>query len=176
MWYAGPGLAIQQTGIGTVAFNIVDTIWHCPEPTGMRRLYVESKILTLLSLQCEALVHNDTPAVKPLKLLTTEIDKLYYVRDLLCSRLNNPPSLHELSKICALNEFKIKKGFRQLFRNSVFGFVNEYRLQEAQRMIYEGQKNMSTIAYELGYAHPQHFQRAFSSGCECLLIGNTYIY
>ena len=35
------------------------------------------------------------------------------------------------------------------------------RLQEAQRMIYEGEKNISAIAYELGYAHPQHFHRAF---------------
>ena len=32
---------------------------------------------------------------------------------------------------------------------------------EARRLIYEGAKNMSVIAYELGYAHPQHFQRAF---------------
>ena len=60
-----------------------------------------------------------------------------------------------------LNEFKLKKGFRQLFQNTVYGFVNERRLQEARRLIYEGAKNMSVIAYELGYAHPQHFQRAF---------------
>jgi AraC-like DNA-binding protein len=31
----------------------------------------------------------------------------------------------------------------------------------AKRLLYEGEKNVSMIAYELGYAHPQHFNRAF---------------
>ena len=30
-----------------------------------------------------------------------------------------------------------------------------------RKMIYEGEKNITDIAYELGYAHPQHFHRAF---------------
>jgi AraC family transcriptional regulator, transcriptional activator of the genes for pyochelin and ferripyochelin receptors len=49
----------------------------------------------------------------------------------------------------------------QAFQTSVFAFVQSQRLEEAKRMIFEGEKNISEIAYELGYAHPQHFHRAF---------------
>jgi len=77
------------------------------------------------------------------------------------NKLSAPPSLSELSKLCGLNEFKLKKYFKQVFKTSVFGFVNDEKLEEAKRLIYQGEKNISAVAYELGYAHTQHFQRAF---------------
>jgi len=43
----------------------------------------------------------------------------------------------------------------------VFALVQEERMKRAKQLIFEGEKNISAIAYELGYAHPQHFQRAF---------------
>jgi AraC-like DNA-binding protein len=140
---------------------IFDNIWQCPDAAGLRSLFIESQILTLLSLQCEILMKPSTPVAKPVKLQAADKEKIYHARDILIARCDNPPSLSELSKLCGINEFKLKKGFKQLFENSVVAFVNEHRLNEAKRLIYEGEKNMSTIAYELGYAHPQHFQRAF---------------
>jgi len=140
---------------------IFDTIWQCPDSPGLRSLFIESKILTLLSLQCEVLLQPSAPTGKSITLHAADKEKLYHARDILTARCDNPPSLAELSKLCGLNAFKLKKGFRQLFQNSVIAFVNEQRLADAKRLIYEGEKNMSAIAYELGYAHPQHFQRAF---------------
>jgi AraC family transcriptional regulator, transcriptional activator of the genes for pyochelin and ferripyochelin receptors len=48
-----------------------------------------------------------------------------------------------------------------VFGVSVFALVQEERLKRAKQLIFEGEKNISAIAYELGYAYPQHFQRAF---------------
>lgn len=138
---------------------IFDTIWQCPNPEGLKKLYLESKILDLLSLQCELLLH--TPVKKAVPIPTADIDKLHAAKVLLEQRLECPPSLAELSKLCQLNEFKLKKGFRELFNTTVYGFVHETRLTRAQLMIREGQQNISEIAYQLGYSHPQHFQRAF---------------
>lgn len=159
---AGIPFVLQTpNGLTSKMKYIFDTIWNCPEPLGLKKLYFESQLLTLLTLQCEALLHVESLVQKPLKLFADDKDKLQYARNILLSRLSEPPSIAELSKLCGLNEFKLKKGFRQLFGNSIFNFINEQRLQEAQRMIYKGEKNISAIAYELGYAHPQHFQRAF---------------
>ncbi|MBS0031184.1 helix-turn-helix transcriptional regulator [Chitinophaga sp. 22321] len=138
---------------------IFDTIWQCPNPEGLKKLYIESKILDLLSLQCEGLLQ---PVVKKTTSIPRpDIDKLYAARTLLEQQLDQPPALAELSKLCQLNEFKLKKGFRELFNTTVYGFVHEMRLTRAQQMIREGQYNISEIAYKLGYSHPQHFQRAF---------------
>lgn len=138
---------------------IFDTIWQCPHPEGLKKLYITSKIMDLLSLQCELLLQQ--PAKKITPLAATDIDKLYAARTLLEQQLEQPPSLSELSKLCQLNEFKLKRGFRELFNTTVYGFIHEIRLTRARQMIREGQKNISEIAYQLGYSHPQHFQRAF---------------
>jgi AraC family transcriptional regulator, transcriptional activator of the genes for pyochelin and ferripyochelin receptors len=138
---------------------IFDTIWECPEPDGLKKLYIESKMLDLLSLQCEWLLQTPTKKNSPIP--AADIDKLHAARALLEQRPECPPSLAELSKLCQLNEFKLKKGFRELFNTTVYGFVHETRLTRAQQMIREGQQNISEIAYQLGYSHPQHFQRAF---------------
>jgi AraC family transcriptional regulator, transcriptional activator of the genes for pyochelin and ferripyochelin receptors len=140
---------------------IIDGIWQCPEPIGLRKLYLESKILELLSLQCAALIGKEVAGGNRSGISCSDKEKLYYARDIMLRNLGNPPSLSELSRQCGLNEFKLKKYFMQVFQTSVFSFVQTERLEEAKRMIYQGGKNISEIAYELGYAHPQHFHRAF---------------
>lgn len=140
---------------------IIDGIWQCPEPAGLRKLYLESNILELLSLQCATLVSKEIAGGHGPAISASDREKLYFARDIMLLNLGNPPSLSELSAQCGLNEFKLKKYFKQVFQTSVFGFVQSQRLEEAKRMIYQGGKNISEIAYELGYAHPQHFHRAF---------------
>lgn len=159
--YAGqPFLLESPTPMLTAKMKyIFDTIWEYPDPDGLKRLYLESKILDLLSLQCESLLQ--APTKKGATIPTADIDKLHAAKVLLQQRLEQPPSLAELSKLCQLNEFKLKKGFRELFNTTVYGFIHETRLTRAQQMIREGQHNISEIAYQLGYSHPQHFQRAF---------------
>ena len=140
---------------------IFDTIWQCPQPEGLKKLYIESKIMDLFSLQCELLLRGNSRGKRPPALPAADIERLYAAKAVLEQRLEQPPSLAELSKLCQLNEFKLKKGFRELFNTTVYGFVHECRLTRAKRMIREGGKNISEIAYLLGYSHPQHFQRAF---------------
>jgi AraC family transcriptional activator of pyochelin receptor len=96
--------------------------------------------------------------------LPVSVGRLFYesrVMEIILRNLCSPLSLAELSRQICLNEFKLKKYFRQVFGLSVFALVQEERLKRAKQLIFEGEKNISGIAYELGYAHPQHFQRAF---------------
>jgi len=136
-----------------------DTIWQCPLSTGLGKLYFESKVLDLLCKQCEALIIKDANYRDAIS--KKDMDKVYHAREILLSNLSEPLSLSELSRLCGLNEFKLKKYFKEVFHISTFGLVREQRLEEAKRLIYQGEKNISEIAYELGYAHPQHFHREF---------------
>ncbi|HEY4287867.1 MAG TPA: AraC family transcriptional regulator [Puia sp.] len=135
-----------------------DGFWQVPSSPGLRKLYFDSKVLDLLCRQCEVLVGH---GAKEGQIPRADLEKVYYARDLIVGRLSDPLSFAELSRLCGLNELKLKKWFKEVFGASVFAFLQEERLMAARRLIYEGQKNMSMIAYELGYAHPQHFQRAF---------------
>jgi AraC family transcriptional activator of pyochelin receptor len=135
-----------------------DTFWETPLLSGLHKLYFDGKILDLLCRQCEVLLGYEA---KEIQIPKADLEKIHYAREIILNRLNNPPSLTELSRLCSLNEFKLKKYFKQAFNTSVFGMLHEERLQTAKHLIYQGGKNISMIAYELGYAHPQHFQRAF---------------
>ncbi|MBC9934481.1 helix-turn-helix transcriptional regulator [Chitinophaga qingshengii] len=138
----------------------LDHLWDSPASTGLKRLHFETQILQLFGLQCASLLPAGKPSITdPLR--AADQERLHYARQYLLTHLTEPPSLGELSRICGLNEFKLKKGFRLLFGQSVFGFVGNERLELARQQILQGEHNISEIAYGLGYTHPQHFHRAF---------------
>ena len=135
-----------------------DSFWARTLPLNVGRLYFESRIMELLANQCHLLL--EAPVRQPV-IGKADLEKIYHTRDIILRNLCSPHSLAELSGQVCLNEFKLKKYFRQVFGLSVFALVQEERLKRAKKLIFEGEKNISAIAYELGYAHPQHFQRAF---------------
>jgi AraC family transcriptional activator of pyochelin receptor len=135
-----------------------DSFWARTLPPNVGRLYFESRVMELLAYQCHLLL--EAPVQQPV-IGKADLEKIYHARDIILRNLTSPPSLTELSKETCLNEFKLKKYFRQVYGLSVFALVQEERLKRAKQLIFQGEKNISAIAYELGYAHPQHFQRAF---------------
>jgi len=135
-----------------------DNFWARTLPPTVGRLYFESRVMELLANQCHLLL--EAPVREP-EIGKADLEKIYHTRDIILRSLSDPPSLAELSRQVCLNEFKLKKYFGQVFGMSVFALVQEERLKLAKQLIFEGGKNISAIAYELGYAHPQHFQRAF---------------
>ena len=135
-----------------------DNFWARTLPPTVGRLYFESRVMELLANQCHLLL--EAPVRQPF-IGKVDLEKIYHARDIILRNLCTPLSLAELSRQVCLNEFKLKKYFRQVYGQSVFALVQEERLKRAKQLIFEGEKNISAIAYELGYAHPQHFQRAF---------------
>jgi AraC family transcriptional activator of pyochelin receptor len=135
-----------------------DSFWARTLPVNVGRLYFESRVMELLAYQCHLLL--EAPVRQP-DIGKPDLEKIYHAREVILRNLCSPLSLAELSGQVCLNEFKLKKYFRQVFGLSVFALVQEERLKRAKQLIFEGEKNISAIAYELGYAHPQHFQRAF---------------
>ena len=59
-----------------------------------------------------------------------------------------------------MNPRKLTAGVRKVFGASVFGYLQEYRLREAHRMLCDEEANVSTVAYRVGYS-PAHFSIAF---------------
>jgi AraC-like DNA-binding protein len=72
-----------------------------------------------------------------------------------------PPTLSELAKAVGINEYKLKKGFKETFGNTVFGYLADTRLELARIELFEKKKSVSQLAFELGYSSIQHFSNAF---------------
>ncbi len=48
-----------------------------------------------------------------------------------------------------------------MFNTTIFDYLAGHRLELARHDILEGKKTATEIAFELGYASPQHFSKAF---------------
>lgn len=141
---------------------VMEEIRHCRFPEGLKKLFLQSKALELLALQCEQygrVEERKGPGIGAMS--AADKDRIYYARDLLLASAQQPPSLYELSRKAGINEFKLKRGFRTFFDNTVFGYLNDYRLDQARSLLQEQRKSLIEISEELGYSSPQHFSNAF---------------
>jgi AraC family transcriptional regulator, transcriptional activator of the genes for pyochelin and ferripyochelin receptors len=75
--------------------------------------------------------------------------------------MDEPPSLLTLARQVGLNDFKLKRGFRQVFGTTVFGYLHEHRMERARQLLEERRLNVTAVACTVGYANPSHFAGAF---------------
>lgn len=138
--------------------QLIADIIHCDFTGPLRSLFLQAKSIELLVLQADLYARSLGQAF-----IRSEVDKkkLFDARDFLHQNLDRPPTIRSLSKTVGLNEYKLKKGFKELFDTTIFGFIHQHRMQKARRLLLDTNKSAKEIAYETGYSSPQHFSRAF---------------
>ncbi len=140
--------------------TLVQQILQCNKQGIMKRLFLESKVMELLMLQIEQF--ETAVEKKPSTIIkANDAEKIHYARHLLEQNISNPCSLLELSRMVGLNDFKLKKGFKEIFGNTVFGYLHEVRMQEAKKLLLDQQKSIHEVAEYCGYQYVQHFSTAF---------------
>ncbi|MCF6404712.1 AraC family transcriptional regulator [Chitinophaga filiformis] len=140
---------------------VLEEIRRCQFTGGVKKLFLQSKALELLALQCEQYERVEQVRVDAVPISAADREKIHYAKDLLLKSMQNPPSLAELSRSAGLNEFKLKNGFRQVFDNTVFGYLNDHRMDYARKMIVTQEYSLTEIAEQLGFSSIQHFSLAF---------------
>lgn len=146
--------------IDTPIHQVIQQIIHCRYAGDLKKLFLLSKSIELLVLSAEASNAAENRKDSFIK-KATDKEKIIAVRDIINQRLSSPPNLSEIAKMVGLNEYKLKKGFKETFGNTVFGYLAEQRLSLAQQYLRDTEKTAAEIAFELGYATPQHFNNAF---------------
>lgn len=126
-----------------------------------QRLYLESKVMELLALQLEQIAGADDPICGNQRLTEDDLERLHYAKELLLSSMGSPPSLIELARQVGLNDYKLKLGFRQVFETTVFGYLHNYRLEQAKTLLARGDLKVAEVATEIGFASRSHFSTAF---------------
>lgn len=70
-------------------------------------------------------------------------------------------SIIDLSRMVGINQNKLKRGFKELFNNTIFGFMTDVRMEKAKRLLLEEKMFVNEVADVVGYKHPHHFAAAF---------------
>jgi AraC-like DNA-binding protein len=154
-------LAQQHLPITAAMHQCIHDIMHCTFTGGLKLLFLQSKCIELLTLQATAFeqAQHTAPASSVLKSVQDR-DSIMHAQEYLLQNLQTPPSLSELAVIAGTNEFKLKKGFKELFNNTVFGYLNDTRLGQARELLLSGIP-IKEVADQMGYSSVQHFSTAF---------------
>lgn len=136
-------------------------ILRCPFQGITKRMYLEGKALELISWIAQEEIVIQTGRQSPQPLEKDILDRLYYAKTLLLENLNHPLSSAELAKLVQLNEYTLKRGFKQLFNSSVFDYVRDHRLNRAKQLLETGQMGVTQVMKAVGYRDRHHFAKAF---------------
>ena len=82
--------------------------------------------------------------------------------DYILNHLEQPlPTLKELAVLFDSNEYKLKLGFREFFKTSIYNFYHEERLKRAHLMIQQTKIPLKEIAIMNGFNTYLNFYKAF---------------
>ncbi len=140
---------------------IIHELLNQPMDRNLQRIFIEAKVLELLALQVEQA--QNLPVLKTKKIINSpkDLHKIHEAKEILVARVDNPPTIYELAKMVGTNDFKLKKGFKEVFNNTIFGFLLDFKMEKARTLLRYTDKPTSEIAHLLGYSHPGHFTNAF---------------
>lgn len=119
--------------------------------------YVDAKILELLCLQFKSVNQLNVP-YKP---ISYDTDKILEAKSILLSNIHNPPSVKELALKVGTNSNKLRQGFKEMFSNTVYGYLFDYKMELAHHLLLDTDKTIIEIATECGYEYASHFCTAF---------------
>ncbi len=125
-----------------------------------QRLFVKGKLYEILACYFSNDSMADSESCPFLK-DEDSVKRVKKAKTILIEEFTNPPSLFELARQVGLNEFKLKTGFKEVYGNTVFGFVLDYKLETARGMLDSQQYKINEIAFHMGYSNPSHFISAF---------------
>jgi AraC-like DNA-binding protein len=124
-----------------------------------RRIFLQGKVLEILSLYFS----NRQPDVESCPFLNDEavVRKIKHAKEHLLKHLEAAPTIKELSKVAGLNEFQLKAGFKEIYGNTVYGYLLDHKLDHARTLLDSRKYQVNEVAAEIGYSNTSHFIAAF---------------
>ena len=149
-----------QEGVSPAIAVVLSQMMSYNLHPSIKELYIKGKVYELISLyfnkggdadieQCPFLVDEDN------------VRRIRQAKEIMISRMVEPPTLAQLSDEIGLSLKKLKEGFKQIYGDSVFSFLFDYKMEYARKMLETGQHNVNEVGLKVGYSTSSHFISAF---------------
>tara|TARA_R110002072_G_scaffold192136_1_gene348960 strand:- start:1134 stop:2096 length:963 start_codon:yes stop_codon:yes gene_type:complete len=154
---------IDQNGkLGNLETNKLEEVFKISIRKPMSFLLFQSKILELLAMIFNELEIQRQKLQQPnLACTWNRLKPLISAKKIIEENLARPPSLGDLARQVGINEYDLKKGFKEQFGSTVFGYVGEQRMSLAFDLLKSKSQTISEVSEIVGYKNPQHFSSAF---------------
>ncbi|QXP80671.1 MULTISPECIES: helix-turn-helix transcriptional regulator [Winogradskyella] len=144
-----PSMAVVLNQL--ISFNLNNSI---------KPLYFKGKAYELLSLFFN---RSEDADIEQCPFLVDEVNvaKLKKAKDIIIANMSEPPTLQELADEIGLSLKKLKEGFKQIYGDSVFSFLFDYKMEVARKLLESGDYNVNEVGLRVGYSTGSHFIAAF---------------
>ena len=126
----------------------------------MKSLYLKAKVYELMALYFNPSEDPDS-AQCPFLADEDNVRKIRKAKEIVLSRMAEPPGLQELADEIGLSLKKLKEGFKQIYGDTVYGFLFDYKMDVARKMLNSGVHNVNEVGLKIGYSTASHFISAF---------------
>ena len=138
-------------------------IVQCPFSDKTKRLFLESKVLELISHVRFALERIPDMSMRgaSVNLTFEDREKMWQAKAFLDENLEVPPTITMLAQEVGVNEYKLKNGFRQVHGITPYRYIVEQRLERARGLLWNNEMNVTEAAFAVGYSSLSHFAKIF---------------
>lgn len=138
---------------------IFQQIKDCPAEGTARQLYMEGKVMEILSLVTHILKQKHPHL--PVKLDGKDKRSLGKTITLMKNNLSAYPSISELAKVANMSESRFQMAFRQVYGTTAYGYLKVMRMNYALLLLQNSDDNIQNIALKVGYRNAGHFSKLF---------------
>ena len=140
--------------------NAARSLASCKLDAGLaRRLFFYSRAIECLGIAVTSL--QQLPSLARPALRPEDRRRILEARHLLETKFGQGWTITRLSREVALNERKLKHGFRMLVGSTVHAYLLRVRMDAAATLLKSGH-TVTETAFAVGFESLSHFSRAFS--------------
>ena len=134
---------------------IIDNILNSNRKGFYRKINMNALVFELLLLQLDMFTDKN-----PKNINTQDTEKIIKIKQYLEKNYTHPLTLQFLCKKFGTNEFALKKGFKSIFKNTVFGYISDLKMHKARNLLMENNLSIGEVSEKIGYKNTQHFSTA----------------
>jgi AraC-like DNA-binding protein len=139
---------------------VLSQMFHFNLHQSIKKLYFKGKVYELLSLYFNRAEDTNTESC-PFLVDEDNVIKIRKAKDIVIANMAEPPGLQELADQVGINLKRLKMGFRQIYGDSVYSFLFDYKMDYARKLLDSGSYNVNEVGLKIGYSTSSHFISAF---------------
>lgn len=137
---------------------VLQHLVDCPPERKLRKIYLEGKVLELLSLFCDEVVGKQSGDKE---ISREDYRCLQKAREMIDHHFLHPLTIQQIAQECFLSETKLKQGFKTCFNCTVYEYIVEKRMEMAYRLLQKEKYKVKDVVWMVGYSNTSHFIEAF---------------
>jgi AraC-like DNA-binding protein len=160
----GQSAVSEPQPMGAALLHLLESLRNCPVFKPAQAVWFRCKALELAARSFFQPPQGERLCTRQQRVACERADR---VREILGTRLADPPSLEELGRLVGCSPSYLSRQFSEATGLTIQQFLRQARLERAAELLRGGGHNVTEAALEVGYNSLSHFTVAFRQTFGC---------